>query len=39
MRKRTCPGGLEGHLSDGRVPVVGHGSGRREVVAREGAEG
>ena len=31
-------GGLERHLAQGYVPVVGHRSGRCELVAREGIE-
>lgn len=32
-------GGLQGHLADGHVPVIGYGTGGRELVAREGVEG
>ena len=31
--------GLERHLAEGYVPVVRHGSGRGELVAREGVVG
>lgn len=38
-QEEDVPGGFEGHLTHGRVPVVGHRAGRRELVAREGVEG
>lgn len=30
---------LEGHLAEGDVPVIGHRTGRRELVAGKGVEG
>ena len=38
-QEEDLPWGLEGHFANGCVPVVGHGAGRRELVAGEGVEG
>lgn len=38
-KEEDLPGGLEGHLTDGHVPVVGHRTGRRALIAWEGIEG
>lgn len=38
-QEENLPWGLEGHFVNGHVPVVGHGAGRRELVAGEGVEG
>lgn len=38
-KEENLAGGLEGHLAEGYVPVVGHRSRRRELVARERVEG
>lgn len=37
-QEEDLAGGLEGYLADGHVPVVGHRTGRKKLVAGKGIE-